>query len=208
MNGRDIAAPLAVALLLVVSLGVTGALVADGPLLGSSEGEAGDDPATGASGSTSGDAADSTDGTDDGSPGDEASHGGTGTAAESGSESVDGGSGDAAPAPASFRFDVRGVEDCGTTCRDVTVSVKNRGDTDAEDVDVKVKLLADGDEIWTGTQSYERVAAGQARTETRRVKIGYFDGARIKANDGYVTIRTTITWDGGKETFSERRQVA
>ncbi|MFC6726122.1 hypothetical protein ACFQE1_17485, partial [Halobium palmae] len=114
----------------------------------------------------------------------------------------------AEPEPASFLFTVDRVENCGTTCRDVTVSVRNRGGTAAENVGVDVRLLAGGDELWSGSRSFESVAAGETKTRTERVKLGYFEGAKIKANDGYVTIETTIDWDGGRETFSERRKVA
>ncbi|MFC4358423.1 hypothetical protein ACFO0N_10775 [Halobium salinum] len=228
MNGRDLSTPLVVGLVLLSAL-VTGAVIVDGPLLGSTSptpGDSNDSATTGDSavgestddsGGSDGDGGatdesdagdgDTTGGTDAGASGEApATESESGPTTDGGDATTDAETG--TPEPADFRFDVDRVEDCGTTCRDVTLSVRNRGGTDAENVEMAVRLLADGDEVWRGTQPFDRVEAGESRTVTRRVEIGYFDGARIQANDGYVTIETTITWDGGRQSFSERRKVA
>lgn len=218
MTGRDDTTLLVVAALVVLSLGIAGAVAVDQPLLGSGPSDGAVDGSTTGAETPAGAADTATDGGATSDP-NEAAGGSEGssddTEGDADGESGAGSDSDAGEtatttesAPATFRFDVRSVEECGTTCRDVTVSVRNRGGTDAENVDVSVRLLTGDTEVWRGTQSFDRVDAGEARTQTRRINIGYVDGARIRANDGYVTIETTITWDGGEETFSERRQVA
>lgn len=107
-----------------------------------------------------------------------------------------------------FAFTVKDISKCGSTCRDVTVGATNTMNSTATDVTVKSVITADGDKLWSGSESFSEVAAGETKTRTKRVKLGYLDAAKVKNNDGYITITTTITWDGGEQTFSERRKVA
>lgn len=107
-----------------------------------------------------------------------------------------------------FTFAVQRIEECGTTCRDVTVAATNRMDESAANVEVETVITTGGDEIWTGTESFPEVAASETKTRTKRVELSYLEAAKVKNNDGYITVTTTITWDGGEQTFSERRKVA
>jgi len=131
---------------------------------------------------------------------------------DGGESSADDGGADAStnatPEPAAFRLVVDSVENCGTTCRDVTVTIRNVGGRSAEDVDVRVRLLADGDRLWSGSESFDAIGEGERRRQTRRVDVGFVGAAKVEAKDGYVTIETTIEWDGGRQTLSERRKVA
>lgn len=154
-----------------------------------SDGSTGDDTGTG------GATGESTDG--------DAANGG-GSSGGDATNSTQAGSGDTPD----FTFVVKDISECGTTCRDVTVAATNTMDSPATDVTVKTRISADGDKLWTGTESFSEVAAGETKTRTKRVKLSYFEAAKVKNNDGYITVTTTITWDGGEQTFSERRKVA
>lgn len=232
MNSRTLLI-VAVALVTVLFAGFAGSAALDGPLLGSSS-----DSPNGSSSTTGPGTNDATASNTPAAPaattgagasnagadgdGETSAAGNDDTATpDAGTPVADGGSGDttttgaettatttAEPEPASFLFTVDRVERCGRTCRDVTVTVRNQGGTAAENVDVGVRVLADGEALWTGSQSFDRIGAGESRTQTERVNLGLFGGAKVKANDGYVTIETTIEWDGGQQTFTERRQVA
>lgn len=204
MSGRSASLPIAVVAVLLFA-GLAGALAIDGPLLGSSPNATANGTSTPA-GPVTDAPADRSDTATGGSGDDAGASGGDGSDGSGGGEGSEDATAD--PEPASFRFTVDRVENCGTTCRDVTVSVRNQGGIAAHNVDVDVRLLADGDELWSGSRSFEAVDAGETVTRTERVKLGYFEAAKIKGNDGYVTIETTITWDDGRETFSERRKVA
>jgi hypothetical protein len=208
VSGRQFRLPVVVAAVVLLA-GLAGALALDGPLLDSSSSTNVTDDGTATQ--TDPDATNTTDAPAAGS-GPESDGAGGGDAGSSGGDGASGGDGGTDdtgdPAPATFLFTVDDTEKCGTTCRDVTVSVRNRGGTAAESVDVDVRILADGDELWAGSQSFPAVEAGETKTRTERVNLGFVDGAKIKANDGYITIETTIAWDGGQESFSERRKVA
>jgi hypothetical protein len=137
---------------------------------------------------------------------------GDGGAGDSGGGSGSGGGSDGSSdgdddGEARFDLVVEEVAECGTRCRDVTATLTNVGDADAEDVDVRTRLLAGGVELWTGEVAVGDVPAGESATRTQRVTVGFLEAARIRANDGVVTVETTVTWDGGSRTVSEREDV-
>lgn len=131
---------------------------------------------------------------------------GSGDGAATGGGTDDGSDGAADRAPYGFTIDR--IEGCGTTCREVTATLTNTGNETRSDVRVNTKLLADGDELWEGDQTVGDMESGEAFTETRTVDVGYWGGVQIQRNDGYVTIRTTVTSEQGTVTFEERRKVA
>lgn len=134
------------------------------------------------------------------------------TGPDSGSTGGDGGgSGGAAtatPEPAPFGFQIDNIEECGTTCRDVTATLTNQREAAARDVTVTTRIYVESEQIWEGSEDIGRLAAGESATTTERVEIGYFDAAKIQNNDGYITVETTVTTADGTYTFSGRRQVA
>ena len=107
-----------------------------------------------------------------------------------------------------FNFTIRNVSTCGVACRDVTVTAVNTGDATARDVKVVTRLEAGENVVWRGSESIEELEPGESTTVTKRVRLGPFELVQVQQNDGYVTGNTTVTWDGGRETFSERRKVA
>ena len=146
--------------------------------------------------------------------------GGDGVATTDGGTSVetDGGGGNAAASdggtatstrPAyDFQFRILNTKSCGQTCRDVTVRLTNQGAETATGVTAKSRIFADGDRIWSGTENIGTMSPGESVTRTKRVKLGMFDAMKVKQNNGYVTIKTTVTWDGGSRTFTQRVKVA
>jgi hypothetical protein len=146
---------------------------------------------------------------------DAAADGGGGGGSDDGG-SDDGGGGDggsaeestATPQPDPFQFTVGAIENCGTTCRDVTASVTNVRQQAVQDVTVTTVITTEGDQVWQGDADLGTLDAGETVETTRRVNIGYFDAAKIKNNGGYITVETTIQSSAGEYTFSERRKVA
>lgn len=111
-----------------------------------------------------------------------------------------------------FAFEVVSVEDCGSTCRDVTISLTNRQQRDAENVTVYARIFAgrdsEGDGIWAGTEQVGRLAPGESVTATKRVSLSFMDALAVQQADGWVTIQTTVESDSETMTFTEQRDVA
>lgn len=118
------------------------------------------------------------------------------------------------PAPASqpFAVTIDSIERCGTTCRDVTTTLRNNQRTTARNVTVWTRLFAgrgtDGDVVWRGTERVGRLGPGASTTATNRVTLSLGDGLAIRSADGWVTLQTTVETAEGTVRFSERRQVA
>ena len=135
---------------------------------------------------------------------------GGGSTGDSNGGDSDASSGDgdtSTPRPHVFRFSIVGTEKCGSTCRDVTIRLTNDGSETAENVQATSRILVKGDELWSASEDIGSVAAGESVTRTKRVNLGFVDAAKIQRNGGYVTIETTITWDGGSRTFTQRQKV-
>ncbi|MCU4802584.1 hypothetical protein OB920_19650 [Halobacteria archaeon HArc-gm2] len=131
-------------------------------------------------------------------PAQTADHGG---AAESDDDSSGGGE-------RPFTLDVQKIENCGKTCRDVTVSLTNNGGNPRENISVTTTVYAGQDSVWQGEASIGTLASDESTRRTEQIDVGYVGGAKIERNDGTVTIETVVHWDGGEARYSEQRQVA
>jgi hypothetical protein len=107
-----------------------------------------------------------------------------------------------------YDFTIENIEECGSTCRDVTAVLANTGDETRQNVRATTKVFADGDLLWTGNETVGTLDPEAAHTSTKRVNVGFAGGMKIQDNDGYVTIVTVIRSDDGTVRFSERRKVA
>ncbi|GGL33482.1 hypothetical protein GCM10009037_16390 [Halarchaeum grantii] len=107
-----------------------------------------------------------------------------------------------------FDFAVTNVTSCGTTCRDVDVALTNTAEERATNVSVTVVITTDGDEIWRDTQRIGTLAAGERTQRTAHVELSYFDAAKVKGNDGKITIHTTVDSSLGQHSFTQHRDVA
>jgi hypothetical protein len=142
-----------------------------------------------------------------------------------GNETSDGGSGGGGPTPVvtvsgasgtatteqPFAFAIDEIEQCGSTCRDVTSTVTNQQSSEATGVDVTTDIYAGngtgGDTIWSGEESVGALPAGESYTATKRVELGMSDALAVEQNDGWITIETTIESDSKTMTITQRRDV-
>lgn len=111
-----------------------------------------------------------------------------------------------------YTFAVESIEECGQTCRDVTVRLDNNRDETATGISVYTRIFAgnstdSGDKVWEGTRDVGSLEAGASTTETSRVELSYSEGYQIQQADGWITIVTTVESDDVTITFKERRQV-
>jgi hypothetical protein len=140
----------------------------------------------------------------------------TPTSAGGGGEATDSGAGGttATPEPApAFAFEVRQIESCGQTCRDVTSSVSNTGDAAATDVVVYSRIFvgnstSEDDLAWQGKEQVGTLPAGETYTATNRVELSYGEALAIQQNGGWITVQTTVQSDEKTVTFTERYDVA
>ena len=70
------------------------------------------------------------------------------------------------------------------------------------------QVYADGDLLWSGNETVGTLDSGETHRSTKRVDVGFSGGMAIRANDGYVTIVTTVESEEETTRFSERRKVA
>lgn len=143
------------------------------------------------------------------------SGGGTNAASGGGSNGGSGGGGSSATPtePEPFGVTIVDVSECGDTCRDVTVRVTNRLNETTEGVGITSKIYAgkrsdDGDKLWEGSKDLGTIAGGSSTTVTSRVELGLMDAATVKNNDGWITVRTTVTSGDVTAEFVEEKQVA
>lgn len=145
--------------------------------------------------------------TDDGSGGD-----GTASTATDDGSGGDGTTSTATPTPQPFVVVIQQIEECGDTCRDVTVSLTNQQSEPATGVTVYTRVFAgnstdDGDEIWRGSEDVGSLGAGETYTTTKRVELSFSEAFAVQNADGWVTVQTTIDTDDRRITFSEQRNV-
>lgn len=129
--------------------------------------------------------------------------------------SGDGGSGaggtQAAASPP-FTFTIDRIENCGTTCRDVTVTLTNEQSTSASDVTVYTRIYAGNttDEdarVWQGKEAVGSMPASGSVTRTQRVSLTYGEAFSVRQQDGWITVVTTVQSANETVTFRERRDV-
>lgn len=157
----------------------------------------------------------------DGGGGDDGGSGGGGGGTSGGDGTSGGGDGSGSAGTADddgdsgppFDIVVTSIEDCGRTCRDVTLAVTNERNETATGVEVVARLFAgkrddDGDELWEGTASLGTLDPGESVTVERRVELGFVDAGRVKNDDGWVTVRTTVSGTDARTTFVSEEQVA
>jgi hypothetical protein len=190
MNRRLFGVVALVAVVLVAAAFV----LPDGPVPGAG----GDEPIDGATDGAAGDG------------GDGASDGGSGSSASTPLVTVSGVEG-TATAEKPFAFTIDEIEQCGSTCRDVTSTVTNQQSSEATGVDVTTDIYAgnetSGDTIWSGEEDVGTLPAGESYTATKRVDLGMSDALAVEQNDGWITIETTIESDSKTMTIIERRDV-
>lgn len=113
-----------------------------------------------------------------------------------------------------FTFTVDNIEDCGTTCRDVTATLNNEQNETATGVTTYIRIVAgenntDPDDIvWEGTVDIGTLEGGESHTTTERVELSLQEAREIDQNNGWITIQTTVESDDTTATFQDSEQVA
>lgn len=113
-----------------------------------------------------------------------------------------------------FTFTIDEIEECGTTCRDVTATLDNNQDDTATGVTVYTRIYAgedntaEEDVVWEGSEDVGTLEGGDAHTTTRRVELSFMDAQKVNQRDGWITIVTTVQSDDQTVTFRDSEQVA
>lgn len=111
---------------------------------------------------------------------------------------------------APFRLELLSVEECGTTCRDVTQRLHNQQDTAASGVSVNARIYAGNgtdSKLWEDDRQVGVIEAGGQTTSTERITLGPLDVAKLEANGGWVTIVVTVTSDRATVELTRRKDV-
>jgi hypothetical protein len=130
--------------------------------------------------------------------------------------------GDSAPAaepPTStplppFTFAVESISECGQTCRDVTVELRNNRDGPATDITIYTRIFtgeattSDDALVWEGKHEVGRLAGEGSTRSTERISLSLRDGLAVQQADGWITILTTVQSAEETVTFTRSRQVA
>lgn len=95
-----------------------------------------------------------------------------------------------------YTIDVEQIEECGNTCREVTLTLLNEGRKDWEDVVVDARLTAGGNLIYSGEEEVGDLASGKSYTTTREVNLSADDMVAVQQNDYVVTVRIVINGSG------------
>lgn len=113
-----------------------------------------------------------------------------------------------------FLLTIDNVEECGMTCRDVTVTLHNNQNETATGTTVFTRIFAGQDNtdtddiVWEGKEESGTVEAGTSHTTTKRVELSLGDARKIDRENGWVTILTTVQTDERTVTFQDSEQVA
>ncbi|WP_415382970.1 hypothetical protein [Halosimplex sp. TS25] len=102
---------------------------------------------------------------------------------------------------------IENVTNCGVRCRTVTANLTNTGNETLENVTADTRILADDTRVWNRTVRFDNVSANASVNRTARIRLSYVEAFTIANNDGWIRLNTTVRWDGGNATFSERRRV-
>lgn len=116
------------------------------------------------------------------------------------------------PGPPPFTLEIDEIRDCGRTCRDVTSTLRNEQGTAASDIGVTGSIYAGrgtaGTVVWEGYEWVGDLDAGGTYTTTQRVRLSFSDALAVDRADGWITIQTTVEYDGRVVTFTRGRRVA
>ncbi|ELZ26858.1 hypothetical protein C475_07986 [Halosimplex carlsbadense 2-9-1] len=104
-------------------------------------------------------------------------------------------------------LDVQEIRNCGDRCRRVTANVTNNGTETLRNVTAQTRIYASDSRIWGRNYSFGNLSANASAERTARIELSLPELLRVARNDGRVRIKTTVRWDGGNATFTERRRV-
>lgn len=124
-------------------------------------------------------------------------------------QTADGESADLPP----FTFAIDSIEECGTTCRDVTATLTNNQNETATGVTVYTRVFAgedntdEADLVWEGKNEVGTLEAGGSHTTSERIELSLQEARAIENENGWVSIVTTVQSDDRTVTFRDSEQV-
>lgn len=113
-----------------------------------------------------------------------------------------------------FSFAVDSIENCGRTCQDLTVTLRNNQPDAANQVTLHTRIFAgknntgDSDEVWEDTLAVGTLESSGSYTTTERLEFSFREGQKITDEDGWITIRTTVESTETAITFERSRQLS
>lgn len=113
-----------------------------------------------------------------------------------------------------FTFTIDDIEDCGSTCRDVTATLDNNQNDTATDVTVYTRIFSGenntetDDMVWEGKEEAGDMEPGESYTTTKRVELSLQEARQVDQANGWITILTTVQSDETTVTFQDSKQVA
>lgn len=95
-----------------------------------------------------------------------------------------------------MHVDQKRISRCGLKCREVPATLKNTGDENAHDVDVKAEFFCKGRQVKVNKRNFQEFYVGTlesnaTKTKTFRLEVGLKDSICIKS--GGVKVIFTIT---------------
>ncbi|MFP3908679.1 MAG: hypothetical protein ACLFVI_08395 [Archaeoglobaceae archaeon] len=92
--------------------------------------------------------------------------------------------------------DQRNIKKCGLKCREVSVTLRNTGDADAHDINVRAEFFCKGKLVEANKRKFQEfnldsLKSKVTRTETFRLEVGLKDSICIKSSG--VKVVFTIT---------------
>lgn len=114
---------------------------------------------------------------------------------------------DATAPDVEFDASVDDIQECGRTCRALFYTVSNRGTDDAASVGVRIRVFTGGGKVYDEVQDIGPLDARSKRDGIKKqIDVGLGGAAKIKNNDGAVTIELRpAAASGVSETFTFER---
>lgn len=111
-----------------------------------------------------------------------------------------------------FAFEVESIENCGRTCRDVTVGLYNQMQEDAEDVTVHTWIYAGNstdrdDVVWADRHEVGTLGGEEVHRSTDRVELSVQQANNVRDEDGLITIEATVESQEQDITFVSKEEV-
>lgn len=113
-----------------------------------------------------------------------------------------------------FSFTIDRIEECGQTCRTVTLTLHTNRNATATGITVYTRIYAGenhtavDDIVWDTRREVGTLGAGESLTTTERVELTLQEGLQIEQHDGWNTIVTTVESEQEIVTVRDSKQVA
>lgn len=108
--------------------------------------------------------------------------------------------------PPEFAVGIDGETSCGLTCRVVTATIENTGESTAHDVDTEFALYVQGGGlVYSGEEHVGTLRPGETRTVTKRVTVSLSEGLALRQNGARGVL--DVTSDERDQSFERKMGV-